>query len=157
MKFENSCIIAVSRQALWDYVIVVPNVAACMPGVEEVQALDDHRFTGVLSLKVGIVKLRLRGEILVEFMDPTSYMARMSVLAADPKVSGRVQARLTLQLEEIAPQETKLTVQTDLNLLGKIGEFGLGIIRKKADQTMAEFARQLAARMRGAAGLRQGS
>jgi carbon monoxide dehydrogenase subunit G len=34
-------------------------------------------------------------------------------------------------------------IDTDLAVLGKIGEFGQPIIRKKADALLAEFARNL--------------
>ena len=38
---------------------------------------------------------------------------------------------------------TKLEVSTDANVMGRIGDFGQPIIRKKADQTLQEVAANL--------------
>ncbi len=38
-----------------------------------------------------------------------------------------------------------MRIDTDLAVLGKIGEFGQPIIRKKADTLLAEFAQNLRA------------
>jgi hypothetical protein len=40
-------------------------------------------------------------------------------------------------------------VQTDLNLLGKIGEFGHGLIKKKGDQMMADFEAAIVSKVGG--------
>jgi len=139
MKLENTCVVQIPRQKLWDYLIVIPNVAQCLPGVEEVTAVDARNYEGVVQVKVGIVKLRLRGKINVEFIDNERYIASLAVQAADQKISGLVQGKMQLRLDAITESETKLSVETDLNLLGKIGEFGHGLIKKKGDQMMAEF------------------
>ena len=147
MKLENTCVVQVPRQRLWDFLIVIPNVAECLPGVEEVNAIDEQNYEGSIRVKVGIVKLRLRGKITVEFMDGNSYVGSLAVQAADQKISGLVQGRMQLRLQEITERETRLSVFTDLNLLGKIGEFGHGLIKKKGDQMMAEFETTLVSKV----------
>ena len=149
MKFQNSCVIRVPSQRLWDYLTGIPNVAKCLPGVEEVNALEDGKFAGIVVLKVGVVKLRLAGNITIELMDGERYVASMRVQAADQRISGLIQAKLTMNLEKLNPEETKLIVDTDLNLLGKIGEFGQGMIQKKAGQMMADFAGNVASNVGG--------
>jgi len=144
MKFENSCVIAVPCAKLWDYLTDIPKVATCLPGVEEVNALEDGKYAGILSLKVGIIKLRMSGKITIDLMDKEHHTAAMSVQASDQRISGMIQGKMTMSLQELGPQETKLTVGTDLNLFGKIGEFGQPIIKKKADQMMGEFAKNVA-------------
>ena len=149
MKFQNSCVIGVPSRKLWDYLTVIPNVAMCMPGVEEVNTLADGKYVGIVALKVGMIKLRLTGNITIELMDGERYTATMRVEAADERISGMIQGRLTMSLENLAPEETKLVVDTDLNLFGKIGEFGQPMIKKKADQMMAQFSSNVAQKVGG--------
>ena len=149
MKLENTCVVQVPRQKLWDYLLVIPNVAACLPGVEEVNALDERNYTGAIHVKVGMVKLRLRGKITVESTDSDLYVASLVLQAADPKISGLIQGKMSLHLDQIAEEETKLSVLTDVNLLGKIGEFGQGLVKKKADQMMTDFAATLVSKAGG--------
>ena len=147
MKLENTCVVQVPRQRLWNFLIVIPNVAECLPGVEDVIEIDKQNYEGAIRVKVGIVKLRLRGKITVEFMDGNSYVASLAVQAADQKISGLVHGKMQLRLEEVTERETRLSVLTDLNLLGKIGEFGHGLIKKKGDQMMAEFEATLVSKV----------
>ena len=145
MVFENTCTVYVPCARLWDYMMLIPNVARCLPGVEEVIDLGNRNFAGHLTAKLGIIKMRLSGKISLESVDEQNRVAVMAVEATDEKISGLIKGRLTMNLKEIAVAETKLTIQTDLKLLGKVGEFGQSIIKKKADQMMAEFAKNVSA------------
>ncbi|HWP84577.1 MAG TPA: SRPBCC family protein [Terriglobia bacterium] len=144
MKFQNSCVLRAPSQKLWAFLTDIPSVARCLPGVEEVSATEQNQYAGVISVKVGVVKLRLAGRITIERMDAESRVASMRVEAADQKVNGMVRGLLTMNLEPLAAEETRLNVETDVNLFGKIGEFGQPMIKKKADQMMTEFAGNVA-------------
>ena len=41
------------------------------------------------------------------------------------------------------PGTSELVVTTDAQILGKIGEFGQPVVKRKADQTMTEFVANL--------------
>jgi len=144
VKFQNSCVINAPSQKLWSFLIDIPSVARCLPGVEEVNAVEEGKYVGVIAVKVGVIKLRLSGKITVELMDHERHVASMRVEAADQRISGMVQGMLSMNLETLAAGETKLTAETDVNLFGKIGEFGQPMIKKKADQMMTEFSLNVA-------------
>jgi len=65
--------------------------------------------------------------------------AALRAEAADRRAAGAVRGKSTMQLKKLGPDETELSVETDVNILGKIGEFGQPIIRKKADQMLNQF------------------
>ncbi|MBI3934377.1 MAG: hypothetical protein HY316_06765 [Acidobacteria bacterium] len=131
-------------QKLWGFLTDIPSVARCLPGVEEVNAVEDGKYIGVITVKVGVVKLRLAGKITIEQMDHDRHVASMRVEAADQKISGMIRGTMSMNLESLAPEETNLHVETDVNLFGKIGEFGQPMIKKKADQMMTIFASNVA-------------
>ena len=151
MNFTNHCLISASPQKLWEFLTDIPKVATCLPGVEEVTKQDETHYVGVITQKVGVVKLRLSGRIEIEKMDAASHTAIMRVEANDQRISGMIQGKLTMNLEEISANETRLIAGSDINLFGKIGEFGGPMIKKKADQMMAEFASNVASRVGGTA------
>jgi len=78
----------------------------------------------------------------VEETDRNAWRARMRAEANDRRLGGGIRVRLVLTL---APAEagTRVHIDTDLTVLGKIGEFGQPVIKKKADTLLAEFARNL--------------
>lgn len=151
MNFQNICLIGAPSQKLWEFLTDIPAVATCLPGVEQVSAQDAGHYVGIIVLKVGVIKLRLSGKIAIEVMDHSSRTATMRVEASDQRISGMIQGKLTMNLLEISAGETKLLVESDINLFGKIGEFGQPMIKKKADQMMAEFAGNVAQRVGGTA------
>ena len=62
--------------------------------------------------------------------------------ANDRTLGGGIRARMSLTLTP-GDEGTRLRVETDLAVLGKIGEFGQPIIKKKADALLQEFTRNL--------------
>ena len=44
---------------LWDFLIDVPTVSRCAPGVRDVEPLDDKAYHGALEVNVGPIRLPL--------------------------------------------------------------------------------------------------
>jgi carbon monoxide dehydrogenase subunit G len=147
VKLTQRSIVPVERERLWEFLMDVPRVGRCIPGVDEIQPLEDGAYRGVLRVNVGPIRLTLGGTITVEERDRNAWRASMRAEASDRKAAGGVRARMTLAL---LPAEggTELVVETDLSVLGKIGEFGQPIIRKKADGIIQEFAANLEAALK---------
>ena len=149
MQFTHRCRIPVNHAALWNFLMDVPKVSQCVPGVQEVSALEGDAYGGLLRIKVGPIVLNLLGKIQIESKDESQSTATMRADADDRKLGGSVKAKMTMTLKALSPAETELAVETGLTILGKIGEFGQPIIRKKADDMMQQFARNVSLQMTG--------
>ena len=149
MKFSQRAVIPVAREPLWDFLMDVPKVARSLPGVETVSQIDDTTYQGTLKVRVGPISLNLQGKIIMEQRDRESWRAALKAEASDRMVAGAVKGKTTMELKEIGPKETELLVETDVNILGKIGEFGQPIIRKKADQMLKEFVENIKKQLAG--------
>ena len=142
MIFSQECVIPVDRERLWNFLMDVPRVARCVPGVESIEAVEAGGYKGRLGVRIGPIRLSLDGTVAVEEEDPTAWRARMRADANDRRLGGGIRARMSLALAP-ADHGTRLSIETDLAVLGKIGEFGQPVIRKKADALLEEFARNL--------------
>ena len=142
MTFTLERVIPVERERLWDFLMEVPRVALCIPGVEAIEVVDASAYRGTFKVQVGPIRLALQGTVTVEEQDRSAWRARMRAEANDRRLGGGIRARMTLTL---APGEggTRLHVETDLAVLGKIGEFGQPVIKKKADTILEQFARNV--------------
>ena len=149
MKFSQRAVIPSAREPLWEFLMDVPKVAQSLPGVESVSKIDDTTYQGTLKVRVGPIALNLTGKIILEEQDKARWRAALRAEAKDRMAAGAVNGKTSMELKEIGPKETELIVETDVNILGKIGEFGQPIIRKKADQMLQQFVenikRQIAA------------
>jgi carbon monoxide dehydrogenase subunit G len=139
MKFSQRAVIPSAREPLWNFLMDVPKVAQSLPGVESVNRVDDTTYQGTLKVRVGPIALNLQGKIFLEEQDKEHWRAALRAEANDRMAAGAVKGKTTMELKELGPKETELVVETDVNILGKIGEFGQPIIRKKADQMLQQF------------------
>ena len=143
MKFNQSAVIPVAREPLWDFLMDVPKVARSLPGVETVNQIDDTTYEGILKVRVGPISLRLQGKIVLEQRDRENWHATLRAEASDRMAAGTVKGKTSMELKEISPKETEFLVETDVNILGKIGEFGQPIISRKADKMLQEFVENI--------------
>jgi uncharacterized protein len=140
MRFENEATLSAPRDAVWSFLMDVPNVATCVPGAEDVKQLDsDSSYSGVMKVRVGPISLSLSGIVTIDERDQLAGRATMSAQASDRRVGGAVNAKVTMTISEASPGQTHLSVVTDANVLGKLGEFGQPVIRKKSEQIMEQF------------------
>ncbi len=143
MKFNQRAVIAVAREPLWDFLMDVPKVAQSLPGVEKVEQLDPDTYQGTLKIRVGPISINLQGKIIVEQRDRASWRATLRADASDRLAAGAVRAKTTMELKDLSATETELLVDTDVSIMGKIGEFGQPIIRRKADTMLKEFVENI--------------
>jgi len=143
MKFNQRAVIAVAREPLWDFLMDVPKVAQSLPGVEKVEQLDPDTYQGTLKIRVGPISINLQGKIIVEQRDRDNWRATLRADASDRLAAGAIKAKTSMELKDLSATETELLVDTDVSIMGKIGEFGQPIIRKKADTMLKEFVENI--------------
>jgi uncharacterized protein len=143
MKFDQIIDLpGVPPDRVWAFVMDVPSMAKCIPGCEGVEDLGNDRYKAIVKIKVGPIGLTLASEISIVEKDEANKTASLLVEAADKRVGGAVKATMAMKLTGDATG-SKLEVTTDANVMGRIGDFGQPIIRKKADQTLQEVAANL--------------
>jgi carbon monoxide dehydrogenase subunit G len=149
MTFTQTCTITASRDVVWDFLMQAENVARCLAGVEAFKQLDQDNYEGTLRVKVGPIALALQGTLHVEARDREQWHGAMRAEAKDRRLGGGLRAHLNMELREKGPTETEMNVTLEAHLLGKIGEFGQPVIRKKADAMLQDFAAQVSQQLVG--------
>ena len=89
---------------------------------------------------MGPIGVTLQGKVVVAERDHENYRSQMNVSAAEKRIASTVNAKATMTLVPMGESETQLNIHTEASILGKLGEFGQAVMRRKADQVMAEFA-----------------
>jgi carbon monoxide dehydrogenase subunit G len=141
MIIDQKARIQAPVERVWDFVTDIPAVSRCVPGVEEFERIDDDTYSGALKVRVGPIGVRLLGKIVVAERDAERFASRLDVSATEKRINSTVSAKTTLSLVSISPDETELKIHTEASILGKLGEFGQAVMRRKADQMVAEFAK----------------
>lgn len=144
MILDQQAVVSAPVDRVWAFVMDIPAVSRCVPGVEEFEAEDPDHYTGALRVKVGPIAIRLQGRIHVVERDQEATRSTLEIRAAEKRINSTVSAHTTMQLVARSESETELTVHTEASILGKLGEFGQAVMRRKADQIVGEFARNVA-------------
>lgn len=149
MNFEHQCTVPVAREILWDFLLNIPEMASCVPGASNVARKEDGegaQYTGQVRVKVGPIGLSLQGVMTIRETNPHEWRIVSQAEARDRRVGGGVFLNVHISLSEKGTNETELTIVSEARLMGKLGEFGQPVIRRKADTLVADFARNVTAR-----------
>lgn len=121
----------------------VDNVAACLEEVKSVEALDEDHYEGLLQVKLGPVSFNFQCAVCVEMRDKMNWQGKLKTDAKDKRLGGGFQSYLTLNLREISPHKTHLQLDLESTILGKIGEYGQPLIRKRIDRMFDGFIKKV--------------
>jgi len=145
---EEKFIIRFPRQAVWDFLMSdVREVLLCMPGVEEVRAVDEGIYQGILRVEVGPISAVFQGNVTVEGIDKADYRASMLATGTDSKLASLAKARIAMNLEQVVEGQTEVIIRADVRILGLLSRFGQGLIRGKAHSLIEGFANRIRARL----------
>jgi carbon monoxide dehydrogenase subunit G len=147
VHFDNRATVPANRAAVWDFLMDIERVSECMPGVDDLKEVDADQYQAIMRIKVGPVSLRLDGTMRIVERDRERWRAMMRAEGSDKRVGGKVTANIVITLVERGPDSTELVVNTDANVLGKLGEFGQPVMRRKADTIMTELAENISRRV----------
>jgi len=140
MILDQTITVQAPVDRVWDFLMDIPAVSTCLPGVESFEQIDPDTYQGAIKIKVGPIGVRLQGKVTVAERDRENLRSRLDVTAAEKRISSTVNAKATMTLVPKGDSVTELQIHTDASILGKLGEFGQAVMRRKADQVMAEFA-----------------
>ena len=130
----------------------IPRAAFCVPGLEEVVPEGNDRYRVRLQARVGPIRLTFSGTIQLADQNPSQYEARFRVEGVDRRVGGSFKSDMTLRLSPQTAGQTELAITADTTFMGKLGEFGQPVIRRKAESTIQQFADNLAQQLNCAKG-----
>lgn len=142
MEFNMSMAVPASPAQLWNTLLDVPRISACIPGcenVEEIERLATYKAT--VKQKIGPFKVEVPADIIVESVTEPSHV-RTRATGRD-KFTG---TRLAVILDvTVTPTETGSTLAVDakVDVQGRLATMGFGVIKRRVDQSFEEFEERL--------------
>lgn len=142
MIIEGGFTVKAPIKKLWDTLFDVQALAACLPGTEKIEQIDDKTYDVTMKQKVGIVKVTMRGrQVLTKVEAPTHL--EMEGEAEDLTKLGRMKDKVTLDLKDLGSGDVQISYKIDVGMVGKLAMFGDRIMRSKANEVEKEFVKNL--------------
>jgi carbon monoxide dehydrogenase subunit G len=145
MKIDNEFTVNVPIQRAWDVLTDLEGIAPCLPGAQ-LTGVDGDVYTGKAKIKVGPVVSEYAGTAQFREKDDSAYHAVIDAKGKDSRGAGNVNAAISAQLHPDG-ERTRVAVSTDLNITGKIAQFGSGVIKEVSEKLLGEFVNNLEAKL----------
>lgn len=148
MQFEKQIEIDASREKVWKFIWDVNRFIACVPGCQEAKTLEEgKRYSATMIERVGPFKVEFPTSIEVIEREELSHI-KAQASGVDNKIGSRMKLDLDVNLRDQG-DKTILSFVAGVDILGKLAALGHGIIKRKADQVLDEFAQAVKKKLEG--------
>ena len=135
MKFEGSVDINAPRDRVWAFVSDPAQVAACGPGVESVDMIDELHYKAVAKIGVGFISARFNGDIeIVEQVPPD----RMVIKVHGQAPGSAADATASMALRDGSDGATAMDWSADVAISGTLASVGARLIEGTANKMVAQ-------------------
>jgi carbon monoxide dehydrogenase subunit G len=145
MKIDNEFTVGVPIERAWEVLTDLEGIAPCLPGAQ-LTGVDGDVYSGKVKIKVGPVISEYAGTARFLEKDASAYRAVIDAKGKDSRGAGNAAAAIHAQLRPDGAQ-TVVTVDTDLNITGKIAQFGSGMIKEVSAKLLGQFIQNLEAKL----------
>ena len=132
----------VTVQRAWDFLIDINKFSSCLPGIDEVNQIDDKTFDGIISAAVGPIsgKFNFRSTIL-ESRPPEQMVVRTE--GTDSVTKSAVNADMMVDLRQVSEFKSQMSYKADVRINGRLAILGDMVLRATATLILQEFTRRL--------------
>ncbi|NOV27884.1 4-hydroxybenzoyl-CoA reductase [Cupriavidus necator] len=146
MEIEKTLVTAAPPARVWA-LLLDPNVmGACVPGMASIEVLSDVEYIAHMAVKIAFINARFRLHTkIVETRAP--HYLRTEGTGEDASVASSLRQSSELFLTALDDGGTQLRIKVQVDVLGRLGTFGLSVMKTKADRMWDEFGANLLARL----------
>jgi hypothetical protein len=136
-----------SGEVTWEFLQNIEAVAGCMPGAKITERLDDGRFKGTVTVRIGPATMAFRGDVEVRDIDPAARSLTLFAKGTDTTGTSGASMDLKARVESAGSASSNLVGTSEVSMSGKAAAFGGRMMTSVADQLMQQFAVNFAAQV----------
>ncbi len=140
VKLEKRYPLEVDATRAWAVLRDVPATAGCMPGASITEQVDPTHYKGNVRVKIGPANAAINGTIEVLALDETARRVELLGKGAD-RTGSQASMKLVATIEAAEePGRSVLVGDAEVNVTGKLAQFGGRMMVQVADLLLAQFA-----------------
>jgi carbon monoxide dehydrogenase subunit G len=143
MNISGKLRISANREAVFDRLQDARQFISLVEGVQDLKEIDPTHYEAVFETKVAYMRFKFKVAVEVLSMERPSKIAA-KVEGSPLGVVGRLSATTLTTLTEVG-NETQIDYSVDAIITGKLGSMGQPVLRSKAKELAAQFARNMSA------------
>ncbi|HEX5459938.1 MAG TPA: SRPBCC domain-containing protein [Steroidobacteraceae bacterium] len=146
MKIEKTFTLSAPQAQVWTFITDPQKVAQCIPGCEGAEEKERGKYAAAINLKVGPIRTTFHLDIEQTEQRPPEFASYLGKGEEGSRAS-RISSVSTLALKPLSVNSTEVTYTSDINITGRLGKFGGGMMQKIADSIGEEFVAALKGRL----------
>jgi uncharacterized protein len=150
VKIDYEFTVGVPVDQAWGRMLDLEKIAPCLPGAAIQEETADGEYAGTIKVEIGPITVGYKGTVMFEETDESAHRAVLRATGRETRGQGTASATIVSTLREEG-EGTRVNVETDLLLTGRVAQFGRGIAQGVATEMLDEFAACLEREISGAA------
>ena len=142
MDLHHEFTVPVPATEAWKILTDLERLAPCLPGAQLTE-IEGDIYRGQVKLKVGPILAQFKGRASFVSRDDSNFLASLKAEGRDTGGKGNASATITAQLFAVDAASAKCTVDTQLNISGKVAQFGRGALADVSDKLLLQFVDNL--------------
>jgi carbon monoxide dehydrogenase subunit G len=139
-KIEERFEVKAPVERVWNYLTDPKRVVQCLPGAELLEQQDERTFLGAIKVKVGPLSMSYKGQAKFTDINEETHQVRMVGDAREVGGSGSTKVSMLSTVSPLDGGGCEVLVNADIDLVGKIVQFGRGMIEEVSRQMFRQFS-----------------
>lgn len=148
MDLHHEFTVNVPIERAWAILTNLELIAPCLPGAQ-LTAAQGETYFGNVKVKVGPIVAKFEGQASFIERINSEHRAVLKGEGRDGTGKGNASATITASLVALTETSSTCSVNTDLTISGKIGQFGRGALADVSDKILAQFVDNLNTKILG--------
>lgn len=144
MKIEKQFTVASTQERIWAFITDPNQAGPCIPGCKDIEVLGPGRYRATVQLQVGPIKASFSVTVVARVERPPDY-AEYTVQGDEGGKASRITAVNVLSITRLNDTECEVKYTSEVNVVGRLGKFGSGVMQKIADNVGEQFAQAMRA------------
>ncbi|MBL8377636.1 MAG: 4-hydroxybenzoyl-CoA reductase [Burkholderiales bacterium] len=146
MEIDKSLTLPGTPEKVWAMLLDPVVMGQCVPGMQSIEVVSPTEYRSVMAIKIAFVSAKFRIRTNVVEQRAPEYLKSEGV-GEDASVASSFKQLSEMFLTARPDGGTDLRMQVKVDVLGRLGTFGLNVMKTKADRLWDEFGASLAARL----------
>ena len=143
MRFEESFTVTAPHSEVWAFLEDVDRIARCVPGVSEVEPLEDGRSRVRMTQKVGPLSATFDLRTRMKSSEPGKFVEVESIGRSVKGAMGELRSLNRVEIEPAGDDATDVKLSAEVAVGGMLGSVGTKVMALKAKQVAKDFATAL--------------
>jgi carbon monoxide dehydrogenase subunit G len=147
IQIEKTFQVVEPVEKVWSFLRDPRKVAACVPGAQITEQVDEKNYKGAIRVKVGPSVTDYKGNVQIVRLDDQNHEIEILGKGQDVRGRGSASMKMTGKLRALDVGDTEVTSISELNVVGILAQMGSRVIQEVSNVMFEEFTKNFQAQL----------